>query len=113
MKISFLSKAVLGGVALSALMAGAAVVMKPSEITPLGLNEIVDAWRNEIGGPDVITVVNGGAETATALIDHSDFVGFTGSDVTGKKVRPVGANERLWRGVRETKVAIKDDEASA
>jgi len=74
------------GDAIPALMAGAAVVMKPSEITPLGLNEIVDAWREEIGGPDVITVVNGGAETATALIDHSDFVGFTGSDVTGKKV---------------------------
>mgnify|MGYP002397422484 FL=1 len=74
------------GDAIPALMAGAAVVMKPSEITPLGLNEIVDAWRNEIGGPDVMTVVNGGAETATALIDHSDFVGFTGSDITGKKV---------------------------
>ena len=74
------------GDAIPALMAGAAVVLKPSEVTPLGLNEIVDAWRNEIGGPDVITVVNGGAETATALIDHSDFVGFTGSDVTGKKV---------------------------
>lgn len=74
------------GDAIPALMAGAAVVMKPSEVTPLGLNEIVDAWRDEIGGPDVITVVNGGAETATALIDHSDFVGFTGSDVTGKKV---------------------------
>jgi betaine-aldehyde dehydrogenase len=74
------------GDAIPALMAGAAVVMKPSEVTPLGLNEIVDAWRNEIGAPDVLTVVNGGAETATALIDHSDFVGFTGSDVTGKKV---------------------------
>ncbi len=74
------------GDAIPALMAGAAVIMKPSEVTPLGLNEIVDAWRNEIGGPDVITVVNGGAETATALIDHSDYVGFTGSDVTGKKV---------------------------
>lgn len=74
------------GDAIPALMAGAAVVMKPSEVTPLGLNEIVTAWREEIGGPDVITVVNGGAETATALIDHSDFVGFTGSDVTGKKV---------------------------
>ena len=42
------------------------------------------------------------------LEDKARFV-----DVTGKKVRPVGANERLWRGVRETKVAIKDDEASA
>lgn len=74
------------GDAIPALMAGAVVAMKPSEITPLGLNQIVKAWCEEIGGPDVITVVNGGAETATALIDHSDFVGFTGSDVTGKKV---------------------------
>lgn len=74
------------GDAIPALMAGAAVVMKPSEITPLGLNEIVTAWREEIGGPDVLAVVNGGAETATALIDHSDFIGFTGSDVTGRKV---------------------------
>jgi len=74
------------GDAIPALMAGAAVVMKPSEITPLGVNEIVTAWREEIGGPDVIAVVNGGAETATAMIDHVDFVGFTGSDATGKKV---------------------------
>ncbi|MCO5315314.1 MAG: aldehyde dehydrogenase family protein [Solirubrobacterales bacterium] len=74
------------GDAIPALMAGAAVVMKPSEVTPLGLNEIVTAWREEIGGPDVLAVVNGAAETATALIDHSDFVGFTGSDVTGRKV---------------------------
>lgn len=74
------------GDAIPALMAGAAVVMKPSEITPLGLNEIVTAWREEIGGPDVLAVVNGGAETATALIDQSDFIGFTGSDATGRKV---------------------------
>ncbi|MGA7397238.1 MAG: aldehyde dehydrogenase family protein [Solirubrobacterales bacterium] len=74
------------GDAIPALMAGAAVVMKPSEVTPLGLSEIVTAWQEEIGGPDVLAVVNGGAEAATALIDHSDFMGFTGSDVTGKKV---------------------------
>jgi len=74
------------GDAIPALMAGASVVMKPSEVTPLGLSEIVKAWQDEIGGPDVLAVVNGGAETATALIDNSDFVGFTGSDVTGKKV---------------------------
>lgn len=74
------------GDAIPAMMAGAAVVMKPSEVTPLGLGEIVDAWRQEIGGPDVLAVVNGTAETATALIDNADFIGFTGSDVTGRKV---------------------------
>jgi acyl-CoA reductase-like NAD-dependent aldehyde dehydrogenase len=74
------------GDAIPALQAGAAVVIKPSEFTPLGLMEIVEAWKREIGGPDVLDVVNGFAETATALIDGADFIQFTGSDRTGKKV---------------------------
>ena len=74
------------GDAIPALMAGASVVMKPSEFTPLTLGMIVDAWRDEIGGPDVMAVVNGTAETATALIDEADFIGFTGSDRTGRLV---------------------------
>ena len=74
------------GDAIPALTAGAAVVMKPSEFTPLTLGMIVDAWREEIGGPDVIGVVNGAAEPATALIDEADFIGFTGSDRTGRLV---------------------------
>lgn len=74
------------GDAIPALMAGASVVMKPSEFTPLTLGMIVEAWREEIGGPDVMAVVNGTAETATALIDEADFVGFTGSDRTGRLV---------------------------
>jgi betaine-aldehyde dehydrogenase len=74
------------GDAIPALIAGAAVVMKPSEFTPMALSEIVTAWRDEIGGPDVIGCVQGKAETATALIDEADFIGFTGSDRTGKLV---------------------------
>jgi acyl-CoA reductase-like NAD-dependent aldehyde dehydrogenase len=74
------------GDAIPALMAGASVVMKPSEFTPLTLGMIVEAWRDEIGGPDVMAVVNGTAETATALIDEADFIGFTGSDRTGRLV---------------------------
>jgi acyl-CoA reductase-like NAD-dependent aldehyde dehydrogenase len=60
------------GDAIPALMAGAAVVIKPSEFTPLGLAEVVDAWKHEIGGPDVFDAV--------------DFIQFTGSDRTGRKV---------------------------
>jgi len=74
------------GDAIPALMAGAAVVMKPSEFTPLTVSRIVDAWRDEVGGPDVLACVNGAAEPATALIDEADFIGFTGSDRTGKLV---------------------------
>ncbi len=74
------------GDAIPALQAGAAVVIKPSEVTPLGLGRIIEAWKNEIGGPDVLDVVNGGGETGSALVDEVDFVQFTGSDRTAKKV---------------------------
>ncbi|MGZ5356723.1 MAG: aldehyde dehydrogenase family protein [Solirubrobacterales bacterium] len=74
------------GDAIPALQAGAAVVIKPSEITPLGLGEIVEAWKREIGGPDVLDVVNGAGETGAALVDEADFVQFTGSDRTAKRV---------------------------
>jgi acyl-CoA reductase-like NAD-dependent aldehyde dehydrogenase len=74
------------GDAIPALQAGAAVVIKPSEITPLGLAEIVEAWKREIGGPDVLDVVNGMGETGSALVDEVDFVQFTGSDRTARKV---------------------------
>jgi acyl-CoA reductase-like NAD-dependent aldehyde dehydrogenase len=74
------------GDAIPALVAGCAVVVKPSEVTPLGLGEIVEAWKTEIGGPDVFDVVNGMGETGSALVDEVDFVQFTGSDRTAKKV---------------------------
>ncbi|MGE0067692.1 MAG: aldehyde dehydrogenase family protein [Solirubrobacterales bacterium] len=74
------------GDAIPALQAGAAVVIKPSEFTPLGLAEVVDAWKHEIGGPDVLDVVQGIGETGGALVDAVDFIQFTGSDRTGRKV---------------------------
>ena len=74
------------GDAIPALRRRRAVVVKPSEITPLGLVEIVEAWKSEIGGPDVFDVVNGMGETGSALVDEVDFVQFTGSDRTAKKV---------------------------
>jgi acyl-CoA reductase-like NAD-dependent aldehyde dehydrogenase len=74
------------GDAIPALQAGCAVVIKPSEVTPLGIGEIVEAWKNEIGGPDVLDVVNGMGETGSALVDEVDYVQFTGSDRTARKV---------------------------
>jgi betaine-aldehyde dehydrogenase len=74
------------GDAIPALQAGAAVVVKPSEFTPLGLAEVVKAWKEEIGGPDVFDCVQGIGETGGALVDTVDFVQFTGSDRTGRKV---------------------------
>ncbi|MET0558906.1 MAG: aldehyde dehydrogenase family protein [Solirubrobacterales bacterium] len=74
------------GDAIPALQAGAAVVIKPSEFTPLGLAEVIEAWKNEIGGPDVLDCVQGVGETGGALVDAVDFIHFTGSDRTGRKV---------------------------
>ncbi len=74
------------GDAIPALQAGAAVLVKPSEFTPLGLIEVVKAWKEEIGAPDVFDCVQGLGETGEALVDEVDFVQFTGSDRTGRKV---------------------------
>jgi acyl-CoA reductase-like NAD-dependent aldehyde dehydrogenase len=74
------------GDAIPALQAGAAVVVKPSEFTPLGLAEVVEAWKQEIGGPDIFDCVQGIGPTGGALVDAVDFIQFTGSDRTGRKV---------------------------
>jgi acyl-CoA reductase-like NAD-dependent aldehyde dehydrogenase len=74
------------GDAIPALAAGNAVLLKPSEVTPLTSLLLAEAFR-ECGMPDnVLQIPIGGAETGTALIDAVDFVMFTGSTATGKKV---------------------------
>jgi acyl-CoA reductase-like NAD-dependent aldehyde dehydrogenase len=74
------------GDAIPALQAGCAVVVKPSEFTPLGLAEVIEAWKEELGAPDVFECVHGIGETGGALVDEVDFIQFTGSDRTGRKV---------------------------
>jgi acyl-CoA reductase-like NAD-dependent aldehyde dehydrogenase len=74
------------GDSIPALQAGCTVVIKPSEFTPLGLTEVIEAWKHEIGGPDVFDCVHGVGETGGALVDEVDFIQFTGSDRTGRKV---------------------------
>jgi acyl-CoA reductase-like NAD-dependent aldehyde dehydrogenase len=73
------------GDAIPALAAGCAVVLKPSEVTPLSPLEVVRGWR-EIGGPDVIQIATGLGECGSAVVDEVDYVHFTGSIETGKKV---------------------------
>ena len=74
------------GDAIPALAAGCAVVIKPSEFTPLSLLELVRGWTDEVGGPGVIEVATGLGETGSTLVDEVDYVHFTGSVATGKKV---------------------------
>ena len=67
-------------------MAGCAVVIKPSEFTPLTLSWLVRSWVDKLGLPPVLDVVTGLGMTGEALVDDVDFVGFTGSVATGRKV---------------------------
>ena len=74
------------GDCIPALAAGNAVVLKPSEVTPLTSLLVAEALR-ECGLPEgVFQVATGAGETGQALIDAVDMVMFTGSTATGKKV---------------------------
>ena len=76
-----------------ALAAGAAVLLKPSEVTPLSGVEFARGWA-EIGAPPILDVATGYGDTGAALIEQSDFVQFTGSTATGRKVA-VACAQRL------------------
>ena len=74
------------GDAIPALAAGNAVILKPSEVTPLTSLLMADALR-ECGMPDgVFAVATGAGATGAALVDAVDMIMFTGSTATGKKV---------------------------
>lgn len=68
-----------------ALAAGAAVLLKPSEVTPLSAVEFVRGW-SEIGAPPVLALATGDGVTGSAVVANVDFVQFTGSNRTGRLV---------------------------
>ncbi|MEE4200308.1 aldehyde dehydrogenase family protein [Erythrobacter sp.] len=70
--------------AVPALMAGCAALVKPSEVTPRFV-EPVRAVLAEI--PELpLAYVMGGADVGEALVEEVDYVCFTGSTATGRKV---------------------------
>jgi succinate-semialdehyde dehydrogenase/glutarate-semialdehyde dehydrogenase len=80
--------------AIPALLAGNAVVVKPSELTPLSAQLAKDLLSEAGLDPDLFGIVNGGPEVGQQLISHVDSVGFTGSTRTGRVVA-VAAAQRL------------------
>ncbi len=74
------------GDCIPALAAGNAVILKPSEVTPLTSLLMAEALRECGLPPDVFQVATGRGETGAALIDAADMIMFTGSTATGKKV---------------------------
>jgi succinate-semialdehyde dehydrogenase/glutarate-semialdehyde dehydrogenase len=82
------------GDAIPALLAGNAVIVKPSELTPLSAEIALQLLREAGLEEDVLTILHGGGAVAAELIRHVDYIGFTGSTETGRKVA-VSAAERL------------------
>ncbi|MGH7827126.1 MAG: succinic semialdehyde dehydrogenase [Candidatus Binatia bacterium] len=100
------------GESLPALMAGNAVVIKPSELTPLsalfGAELAVKA-----GFPkDLLQVVVGRGETGEALVDRVDMISFTGSVETGRRVMRRAAERlipvSLELGGKDPMIVLKD-----
>jgi succinate-semialdehyde dehydrogenase / glutarate-semialdehyde dehydrogenase len=75
--------------AIPALMAGCAVVVKPSEVTPRFIKPLMAALAEV---PEIpLAVIEGDGATGAALIHHVDYVAFTGSVATGRKVGAAAA----------------------
>ena len=67
------------GDAIPALMAGNAVIIKPSELTPLTALFVAELAKKTSFPDNLLQVVIGDAQTGEALIDNVDMVAFTGS----------------------------------
>jgi acyl-CoA reductase-like NAD-dependent aldehyde dehydrogenase len=73
------------GDALPALYAGNAVLVKPSEITPLAVRYAIEAFNRALP-PGVLQCLIGEGPTGAALVDAVDMVAVTGSCQTGRRV---------------------------
>jgi succinate-semialdehyde dehydrogenase/glutarate-semialdehyde dehydrogenase len=81
---------------LAALVTGNAVVIKPSEFTPLAALELLKLMHATGIDPDLVQVVVGNGPTGAALLDSGiDKVIFTGSVATGKRVAEAAARHLL------------------
>ncbi|MEH2196165.1 MAG: aldehyde dehydrogenase family protein [Nostoc sp.] len=74
-----------------ALLAGCAVIVKPSEIAPRFVAPMTTAINAVPKLRDVLTFVEGAGATGSLLIDNVDLVCFTGSVATGRKVAEAAA----------------------
>jgi succinate-semialdehyde dehydrogenase/glutarate-semialdehyde dehydrogenase len=81
---------------IQALMAGNAVLLKPSEVTP-NSGALVGELFEAAGLPEgLLTVLTGDAETGAALVEAGvDKISFTGSVETGRKVGEACARQLI------------------
>ncbi len=72
--------------AIPALMAGCAALIKPSEVTPRFIPELRKTIAAVPELASILAVVEGDAETGRAIVSNVDYICFTGSVATGRKV---------------------------
>ena len=100
------------GDAVPALMAGNAVIIKPSELTPLTALFVAELAQTTKFPDNLMQVVLGGAETGEALIDNVDMIAFTGSVEIGKHVMHRAADRlipiSLELGGKDPMIVLKD-----
>ena len=74
-----------------ALLAGCAVVVKPSEIAPRFMQPLAETIASVPELRNVLAYVEGAGDTGAALIECVDLACFTGSVATGRKVAEAAA----------------------
>ena len=96
-----------------ALMAGNAVVVKPSELTPLTALKIADVFKQAQLPDGLLEIVTGDGSTGAALVDTGvNKIMFTGSVNTGKRVAAAAAKHLtpvvLELGGKDPMIVLED-----
>ena len=96
-----------------ALMAGNAVVVKPSELTPLTALKIENIFKQARLPEGLLQIVTGDGSTGSALVDAGvNKIMFTGSVNTGKRVAEVAAKHLtpvvLELGGKDPMIVLED-----
>ncbi|WP_400994805.1 aldehyde dehydrogenase family protein [Agromyces sp. GXQ0307] len=101
-----------------ALRMGNAVVVKPSEYTPLSVLALASVFNRHLPA-DVLTVVSGDREVGAAIAAHPgvDKIMFTGSTATGRRIVESSANNlarlTLELGGNDPGIVLPDTDVSA
>ena len=102
-----------------ALACGNAVVLKPSEKTPLTMHRVADLLREAGVPPGVVQIVHGGREAVDALLDHPEVaaVSFVGSSPVARTIyRRAAANGKRVQaqgGAKNPVVVLEDADLDA
>ncbi len=76
-----------------ALLAGCAVVVKPSEIAPRFMTPLLKTINTVPHLRDVLTFIEGGEATSASIVECVDLICFTGNLETGRDIAEIAAQQ--------------------